>query len=102
MSRRSTSQQKLDDAAFPIRVKFVVPPDGLGAVIDEMRQWLRSEIGTGQFATHAATGIGCSGVAFYFRTLDEARRFREAFPQVALADGTASIAYTSPLGRKRG
>lgn len=95
-------QQKLDDAAFPIRVKLAVPPYGLGVLADEMRQWLRTEIGSGQFAAHSAAAIGGAGVAFYFRTLGEAQRFRDAFPQVALADGTASITYTSPIGRKAG
>jgi hypothetical protein len=99
MSRRSTPQQRTDELAFPVRVKIAVPPHGLGVMLNRMHEWLRAELGKGEFACHAAPGIGCDTAAFYFRTVPAARRFVEAFPDAVLADGTLSPAYASSWRR---
>lgn len=45
MPRRSTPRKLVVDAAFPVRVKIRVPPDGLGLLLDEcfngVLRWLR-------------------------------------------------------------
>lgn len=96
MPRRSSPRQKTDDLAFPVRVKLAVPPHGLGPAYDRMHDWLRRELGPGDYACHAAPGVGCDTAAFYFRTVPAARRFVDAFPDMALADGTMSPAFQSP------
>ena len=45
MTRRSTSQKKIDDAAFLVRVRIVVPGFGFGPDLIAMRRWLSTEIG---------------------------------------------------------
>lgn len=96
MNRRTSPQKKMDEAAFPVRLRIVVPPHGLGPLLDTMHQWLRADIGTGNFASHSSAGLGCQGMAIYFRTVADARRFTDAFPQVALADGIKAVSYSSP------
>lgn len=88
--------KKMDEAAFPVRLRIVVPPRGLGRLLDTMHEWLRTDVGTGNFASHSSAGLGCQGMAIYFRTVADARRFTDAFPQVALADGIKAVSYSSP------
>ena len=47
MVRRSESQFKVNDRAFPIRVKFVVPPGGMRnlEVGISVHEWLQRELG---------------------------------------------------------
>ena len=40
--------------------------------------------------------------AYYFRSLADAQRFLDAFPELELADGVASGFYTSPAGARHG
>jgi hypothetical protein len=96
MARRSTPQSKTDDLAFPVRVKIAVPGSGLGGPGCEMHVWLAAQLGPGEYAVHAAQSIGSNAMAVYFRSADAAQRFVAAFPDLALADGTLSPAYTSP------
>ena len=96
MVRRSTPQKKKDDDAFPIRVKIVIPPFGFGQTYDEIEFWLRSEIGRGNYARHAARSYPKDASAFYFRSIEDARRFLAAFPALELRDGTIMTGYTSP------
>lgn len=96
MPRRSTPQKKTDDLAFPVRLKFRIPSCGLGLALDRAYSWLNSEVGAGHFAHHADTTIGGSATAFYFRCPSKAQAFVEAFPELVLADGTSSLAYSSP------
>lgn len=87
MNRRSTPQKKLDEAAFPVRIRIVVPPRGLGRALDLMHLWLRENVGSGNYGAHSAPGLGCDALAIYLRSIGEAQRFLEAFPQLELADG---------------
>lgn len=97
MSRRSTPQRTIDDAAFPIRLKLRVPPHGLGRVLTDMHLWLAAEVGPGDYAQHSSATLGGDAVAIHFRRIGDASRFLEAFPLLDLANGTTSRAYTSPL-----
>lgn len=97
MSRRSTPQTQIDDRAFPVRVKLVVPPGGLGNRLSDVHAWLGTEIGSGDYAVHAGTGIAMEAVAVYFRDVAGASHFAAAFPDLELADGTTGAAYSSPV-----
>ena len=85
VNRRSTSSAKRDDDAFPIRLKFAVPPDGLGKRLDEINAWLRSNLPPHAFAIHSTRTIGGSAMAVYFTGLADAGAFVAAFPDVPLA-----------------
>ena len=104
MGRRSTPQKQIDDRAFPVRVRIVVPETGHGSRMDAMLRWLDQELGRREFAWHSG-GSGWPGFdasAVYFRHPRDAARFMEAFGELQLADGTTSAGYTSPyrpLGR---
>ena len=97
MSRRTTPQRTIDDAAFPIRIKLRVPPTSLGNILTDLLLWQSAEVGPGDFAQHPGATLGGDAVAIYFRRIGDAARFLEAFPMLELADGTTSRAYTSPL-----
>lgn len=96
MARRTAPQSKTDDQAFPIRVKIARPPEGLWLAYGEIRAWLTSEMDEGRHAWHSAHWVRGDAVAVYFRSLEDARRFLEAFPALELADGTALGVYRSP------
>jgi len=100
---RSTPQRTIDDRAFPIRLKIVVPRGGLGNVLNEMIVWLQDNLPRGDFAQRSGGWVGTvDSAAFYFRSLDDAQRFRARFPALQLADGTVG-SYDSPAmpwGRK--
>lgn len=100
MVRRNPPQSKTDDHAFPIRVKFKHPAEhgiqwyGLRA---RLLAWIASELGPLRCVEHSA---GWSqrrqATALYFRTLEDALRWKEAFPELELADGVACSTYRSP------
>ena len=96
MTRRSTPQKKIDDAAFPVRVRVVVPGFGFGPDLIAMCRWLSTEIGDADCAMHGASEAGKNACAFHFRDLVGARAFMAAFPALELADGTNAPTYHSP------
>lgn len=69
MTRRSTPQRRIDDEAFPVRVKLLVPEGGFERQFDDLYRWLDQEVGRGEYAFHAASALGISrdAVAIYFR-----------------------------------
>lgn len=98
MVRRSESQFKINDRAFPIRVKFVVPPGGMRTmeVGISVHEWLRRELEHLAWAWGPVHSIAGQATAYYFRSLNDAQRFVAAFPQLELADGVRSPFYTAP------
>ena len=99
MVRRSEPQKKIDDRAFPVRVKFKVPHDGLWRISERIREWLAREIAHGDYAWHAAG----HDTALYFRTVEDAHRLVTAFPEFERADRTTSPTCQSsafPFGRR--
>lgn len=88
MTRRGTPQRAVDERAFPIRVKVRAPNTDFAHQLGRILAWLRDEVGAGEFGYHAGGPLGPDALAFYFRELEEAARFLEAFPQLQLADGT--------------
>ncbi|GLK42743.1 hypothetical protein GCM10017612_06600 [Novosphingobium resinovorum] len=107
MVRRSTPQQKIDDAAFPIRVKVFAPNRGYGGfgnLLNDMIYWLQDNLPGGDFAQYYGRSLGVRATTgFYLRSLEDAHRFLDAFPPLELADDTTSSSYSSPVlpfGRK--
>ena len=82
MVRRSTQSRKLDDEAFPIRVKIRVPVRGFGQRLDLYDTWLMSNLSPRQWAHHSVDRAS----GFYFRSLQTAERFLATFPELELAD----------------
>lgn len=95
MARHTSPDKPTDDTAFPVRVKIAVPKRGFGQSITAPFSWLNAEVGPGDYAYHSTTTLGGEAVAYYFRDVETAHAFVRAFPDLKLADGTASIAYTS-------
>ena len=98
MVHRSDSQFKINDRAFPIRLKFVVPP-GVMRTLEvgiTVHEWLQRELDYLAWAWGPAHSIACQATAYYFRSLNDAQRFVAAFPQLELADGVKSAVYTAP------
>lgn len=103
MSRRSTPQREIDERAFPVRLRILVPEMGFGRLYgdhpDSIHAWLDREVGRADYAQHSGGRSGDRNrdqTAFYFRHPLAAARFLEAFPMLEIADGTASPSYTSP------
>jgi len=96
MCRRSPPQKAIDDRAFPVRVKVLVPERGFENLLLAMGRWLEAELGRGNYAQHATATTVADAAAWYFRTVDDARAFVAAFPSLVLADGTDYPTYQSP------
>ena len=88
MERRSPPQKRIDDHAFPVRVKVLVPGRGFENLLPAMHRWLDAEIGRGSYAVHGAAATGADAAAWYFRRVEDAQAFVAAFPMLELADGT--------------
>lgn len=94
MVRRSTPIRKDDDRAFPVRGRVANPiSDPLGIRLGEAQAWLVEHVGRGHFAVHGQAAFGLHAMGFYFRTVEAAARFREAFPNLALVDTTDSLQH---------
>lgn len=95
MVRRSTPQRKVDDRAFPVRILFYEKDI---AVVNYMRihDWLMAHIRRGDYAEHGGPDQANKTVGYYFRTTEDAHRFRSAFPDIELADRTDLDGYHSP------
>jgi hypothetical protein len=96
VNRRSTPQKTIDDRAFPVRVVITVPERGFERQYDAMSAWLVGEVGRGNFAHHGSGRRLPDASAFYFRTTEDAHRFRAAFPNLVLNDRTTCSTYNSP------
>ncbi len=96
MSRRTAPQKKTDERAFPVRVRFEVPGNGLGLRLGDLHRWLNREIGAGFFAVHSSHGLGMQAVSIYLCDTECARDLVAAFPDLKLADGTKCHTYYSP------
>lgn len=94
--RRSTPQKKVDDQAFPIRIKLATPERGFGNRLLDLQDWLNSEVGRGHYATHPAPALGNGALGIYLRDIDFARALVRAFPDLELADAIDAISYSSP------
>lgn len=96
MVRRSTAQKKIDERAFPVRIKLAVPQGGLGNRSDDLTHWLNHHVGRGQYARHGSGGTGMDAIGIYLKDVERAQALVKAFPDLTLADGTTSVTYSSP------
>ncbi|WP_299132698.1 SOS response-associated peptidase [uncultured Amaricoccus sp.] len=97
MARRTTAQHKIDGAAFPVRVVILVPERGFRGLETSVQRWLDQTVGREDYAVHGVAGPGFrDAVAHYFRSVEDAARMIEAFPELVLADGTDTPHYYSP------
>lgn len=96
MTRRSTPQAKLDEAAFPVRLRIHVPETGFGGLITDLQGWLEKNAPEG-FAWHPGGRLGMRDCNYiYFRHPSFAVAFLAAFPRLEIADGTTRPGYSSP------
>ncbi|TCM40119.1 hypothetical protein [Novosphingobium sp. ST904] len=95
MVRRSTPQKIVDDRAFPIRILFYEKDIAVGNYARIMN-WLGGNMRLGDYAEHGGPSSADRTIAYYFRTMEDAQRFRAAFADIELADGTALDSYHSP------
>ena len=96
MVRRTTPQKKTDEAAFPVRIRFAIPPRGFGMRLDDLHRWLRTEIGCGEYAVHSSPAMAMDAIGVYLRDAECAQALIGAFPDFVLADALDSRAYSSP------
>lgn len=108
MSRRSTPRQTIDERAFPVRVLLHGAEDGFLIAFGRDRDpydWIRLNPGLGNAVLYPwRSPDGRRGHQFLCRTPEVAVQFLAAFPELTLADGTASEFYNSPYvfaGRRR-
>ena len=64
MDRRSPPQKRIDDHAFPVRVKVLVPERGFDNLLLDMDRWVDTEVGRGCYAVHGALGWTAATSAF--------------------------------------
>ena len=103
MSRRSTSQRRADDAAFPIRIRFLIPVGGLGGRLNDLISWLQAKAGRGNFAYGSAGALANRDVfAVHLRDTALLVQLCSEFGDLALADGVNSPGYSSPARPFRG
>ena len=78
MVRRSTPMSVTAESLFPVRVRVIVPPRGLGLRLNEMHEWLRGR------APNEGHWVGSQHHVFdaalvYFADIKVAHEFCEAF-----------------------
>ena len=98
MTRRTPPQWKTDRRAWPVTLRVLVPEGGfaaLGAPRD-LHRWLGKTLGPTEFATTPLRSFLADGLEIHFRDLEDARGFRDAYPDLVLADDTMSPVYCSP------
>jgi hypothetical protein len=94
MSRRSQSRFKIDDKAYPVRVKVIVPDGGMQLISGRVSAWLTAELDKLAWSWGPAPATGCGQVtAYHFRRLEDAQRFTTAFPELVLADDVDALAH---------
>lgn len=97
MVKRTRSQFKTDELAFPIRVKVKVPPGGMRELPIDTHMWLKENLASRMWSWGPAPSlVRDQTTAYFFRKIEDAERFIAAFPQLELADGVESSTYTAP------
>jgi len=86
MSRHTSPNKRRIDDAFPVRVKVVVPPGGLGNLLSEIHAWIKANLTHERCRNLPVRSVYCQATAYHFRTLEDAQAFLDAFPMLELAD----------------
>lgn len=105
MSRRSTQQSKTDRHAWPVTLRVLIPEQGFYSLssVRHPHVWLSRHLGQTEYAITPGASVLGDSIEVHFRDLGDASRFREAYSDLVLADGTMSPTYSSPYmpsGRK--
>jgi hypothetical protein len=75
-NRPPSPRKKRDEIEFPIRIRLVVPEEGLGKRLDQMHQWLAQSIGQGDYGVNADSVPGTAdALSIYLRSSESAERF---------------------------
>jgi hypothetical protein len=99
--KRADPWYKAADRQYPIRVKFILPKEGLYKLDLDLHGWLQANLGPAMWQWGPTqSNVGGQTTAYYFRLLEDAQRFVAAFPQLALADGVAAPIDTTPAESK--
>lgn len=98
---------KVDDLAYPIRVKFVVPEGGMQELSGRIQARLAAEFAPSAWSWIPAYSTAClQSTSYRFRSLAVAQRLVAAFPELQLADGVVakrrgtSISALVPAGSR--
>ena len=80
MVRRSTSGQRRAERYFPVRMRVLVPPCGLGTELDAMHAWLHAQFGRHGYWIGSEAGPGLAdAVLIYFLDVPSAQAFVDRF-----------------------
>jgi hypothetical protein len=81
MTRASQQAQREAERQFPLRVRIVVPPGGLGRQLTLMHAWLDETCGSTGWASAPAgiSGVVNDAIAFYFDDAAFAHAFVSRF-----------------------
>ena len=105
MTRASTRAQRQAEQQFPVRVRIVVPPAGLGRQLEIMHGWLDKTCGPDGWMSAPAglSGIANDAIAFYFDDPAFAHAFVVRFCcgyRVETIGGAFAILDDTPLPRR--
>ena len=105
MTRASTRAQRQAEQRFPVRVRIVVPPAGLGRQFEIMHGWLDETCGPDGWMSAPAglSGIVNDAIAFYFDDAAFAHAFVLRFCcgyRVETIEGAFAIRDDAPLPRR--
>ena len=105
MTRASTRAQRQAEQRFPVRVRIVVPPAGLGRQLEIMHGWLDKTCGPDGWMSAPAglSGIANDAIAFYFDDPALAHAFVVRFCcgyRVETIGGAFAILDDTPLPRR--
>jgi len=96
MAKRGEPKYKVDDRAYPVRVKVAVPATGMQGLGARIEAWLDEALGVAGWSSGPAQSNACvQSVAYYFRQLADAQRCLAAFPELELADGVDRLGYST-------
>lgn len=95
MIKRTTPRKKIDELAFPIRLRLEAPATGgWSNEIDDLRRWLRENMSMDHYAMHSNAGLGVSGLGLYLRDVELARDLLHRFADLKLADRAENRDYS--------
>lgn len=96
MAKIELPRDKMDNSAFPVRVKVWLPEAWNRDDYWRLEDWLYTNLDHGNYAKHPAMTMGQRSSAYFFRDADAARGFLAAFPELELADGTILPGFIEP------
>lgn len=76
-------------------MRFAAPDYGLGQRLNDLHDWLRNEIGPGGYAVHTSNALAGDGLGVYLCKSAQSQALVWTFPDLMLADKTASRVYLS-------